>query len=231
MRTQTMALTQRSYTTRLLAPTRNSRAAVGTPPVSLVLRGVEEDDEVGGEHRSAGGPRIPRRPCVGEEAFAHTGANPHPDSLSQCNRVSAPGPIRYSKSLGHADRHTVAHRSSDTVANGPRDLQLVDPTGDASCAGQLTRRQDHHCRATSRQDSAGSRGDLSPIHLHPGERSPTPAASLSVDDPGIQSRLPAATVPPEARIDQGDVGFVAMFIGIGVVIFAVAAFAGWRSRD
>ena len=65
------------------------------PPVSLVLRGVEADDEVGGEHRSSGGPPIPRWPCLGEEAFAHT----YPDSLSQRNRVPSPGPIRYSKSL------------------------------------------------------------------------------------------------------------------------------------
>jgi hypothetical protein len=32
-------------------------------------------------------------------------------------------------------------------------------------------------------------------------------------------------------MDQSDVGFVAMYIGIGVVIFAAAAFAGWHSRD
>ena len=63
------------------------------------------------------------------------------------------------------------------------------------------------------------------------EPSHSPAASLSVDDPGIQSRFPAATAPPEAGIDQRDLGFVAMFISIGVAIFAVAAFAGWRSGD
>jgi hypothetical protein len=32
-------------------------------------------------------------------------------------------------------------------------------------------------------------------------------------------------------MDQSDVGFVAMFIGIGVVVFAVAAFTGWHSRE
>ncbi len=75
---------------------------------------------------------------MGEKAFAHTGTDPHahPDSLSQSIRVSAPDPIRYSNSLGHADRHTVAHRSSDTVANGPRDLEFVDPPDESSSAEQ-----------------------------------------------------------------------------------------------
>ena len=74
-------------------------------------------------------------------------------------------------------------------------------------------------------------GFIIPDRSSPVEPRPTPAESLSVDDPGIQSRFPAATVPPQARIDQRDLGFVAMFIGIGVVIFAVAAFVGWRSRE
>jgi hypothetical protein len=52
-----------------------------------------------------------------------------------------------------------------------------------------------------------------------------------VDDPESQSSFPTPTVPPDVRTDQSDVGFVAMFIGIGVVIFAGAAFAGWHSRD
>lgn len=52
-----------------------------------------------------------------------------------------------------------------------------------------------------------------------------------MDDSGSQSRLPAATVAPDVRMDQGDVAFVATFIGIGVVILAIAAFAGWHSRD
>jgi hypothetical protein len=77
----------------------------------------------------------------------------------------------------------------------------------------------------------GFPGGFIPDSASPVERSPTPAASLAVDDPGIQSRFPAATVPPEAHSDQGDVRFVAMFIGIGVAIFAGAAFAGWHSRD
>jgi len=92
---------------------------------------------VGGDHRGVGG-SLPRKPCVGEKAFAHTGASPDPDGVSQCNRVSTPGSIRYANSLGHTDRNTVAHGSSDTVANGPRTLELVDPPLDASCAGQPT---------------------------------------------------------------------------------------------
>lgn len=65
----------------------------------------------------------------------------------------------------------------------------------------------------------------------PVEPSPTPAESISVDDPVSQPPVPATTVSPAARTDQSDVGFVAMFIGAGVVIFSVAALAGWHSRD
>ena len=77
----------------------------------------------------------------------------------------------------------------------------------------------------------GFPGGFIPDSSSPVEPSPTPAESPSVDDPESQSRLPAATVPPDVRTDQRDVAFVAMFIGIGVVILAIAAFAGWHSRD
>lgn len=65
----------------------------------------------------------------------------------------------------------------------------------------------------------------------PVQPSPPPAESISADDPGSPPPpIPAATVPPDVHTDQSDVGFVAMFVGIGVVVFAVAAFTGWHSR-
>jgi hypothetical protein len=77
----------------------------------------------------------------------------------------------------------------------------------------------------------GFPGGFVPDSSSPVEPSPTPAESISVDDPASQSSLPAPAVAPDVPTDQSDVRFVAMFIGIGVVVFAVAAFAGWRSRD
>ena len=69
-----------------------------------------------------------------------------------------------------------------------------------------------------------------PNSSSPVEPSPTPAESISLDDPASQPSPAVASVPPDVLIDQADLGFVAMFLGLGVLIFAVAAFAGWRSR-
>jgi len=64
----------------------------------------------------------------------------------------------------------------------------------------------------------------------PAEPSPTPAESISVDDPASQPSPVQPSVPSDVLVDQADVGFVAMFLGLGVLVFAVAAFAGWHSR-
>lgn len=69
-----------------------------------------------------------------------------------------------------------------------------------------------------------------PNSSSPKEPSPTPTESISVDDPASQPIPPAASVPPDVLVDQADLGFVAAFLGLGVLIFAVAAFAGWHSR-
>ena len=70
-----------------------------------------------------------------------------------------------------------------------------------------------------------------PNSSSPAEPSPTPAESISVEGPASQPSPAAASVPPDVLIDQADLRFVAMFLGLGVLVFAVAAFAGWHSRN